>query len=77
VSYAAFSPDGTRLLTAGGGSPRLRRVTWPALLEYLRENTRICLTPEQRIQFLVETPGEARKAYAKCERRLERTGKII
>ena len=24
----AFTPDGTRLLTAGGGPPRLRRVTW-------------------------------------------------
>ena len=77
VFQAAFSPDGTRLLTAGGKAPRLRRVTWPALLEYLREKTRVCLTPEQRIQYLVETPDEARRAHAKCERRLGRTATTL
>ena len=70
---AAFDPDGTRLFTSGEGPPRLRRVTWPALREYLREKTRICLTPEERIQYLVETPDEAREAYVKCERRQGRT----
>ena len=58
VFQAAFSPDGTRLLTAGVKAPRLRRVTWPALLEYVRENTRVCLTPEERIEYLADRPGE-------------------
>jgi len=77
VVSAVFSPDGTRLLTAGGGPTRLRRVTWPALLEYLREKTRICLTPDERIQYLVETPDEARAAYVRCERRQGRTAAIM
>jgi hypothetical protein len=70
---AVFSPDGTRLLTGGTGPPRLRCVTWSALLEYLRENTHACLKPEERIEYLVETPDEARAAYAECERRQGRT----
>jgi len=69
VSSAFFSPEGTRLFTTGEAPPRLRRVTWPALLEYLREKTRICLTPEDRIQYLAETPDEARASHVRCERR--------
>jgi WD40 repeat protein len=77
VFWVTFTNDGTRLFSVGEGPPRLRRVTWPALLEYLREETRICLTPEERIEYLVETPDEARKAYAKCERRHGRSGAIM
>jgi WD40 repeat protein/serine/threonine protein kinase len=76
VTWAEFSTNGTRLFTVGEGPPRLRRVTWPALREYLREKTGICLTPEQRIQYLVETPDEARAAHARCERQHGRTAPI-
>jgi WD40 repeat protein/serine/threonine protein kinase len=69
VTWAAFNPDGARLFTVGESPPRLWRVTWPALLEYLREKTRICLTQEQRIKYLAETLDEAQAAYVACERR--------
>ena len=70
---AMFTPDGTRILTAAAGEVRIQRVTWPALLEYLRENTRASLTPEQRMKYLAETPREAWATYAESERRQGRT----
>jgi WD40 repeat protein len=70
VWRAAFSPDGTRVATASwDGTARVWRVTWSALLEYLRENTHACLTAEQRMQCLAETSSDAWETYAACERR--------
>jgi hypothetical protein len=77
VFSAEFTPDGASLLTTGKGPPRLRRVTWPALRDYLREHTSPCLTQEDRIRYLVETPEAARAAYVKCERRQGRTGAVM
>jgi hypothetical protein len=74
VYSAVFSPDGTSLFTAGEGPPRLRRVTWSALWECLRENTHVCLTPDQRMKFLAESKQEAEAAFAECEARLRREG---
>ena len=70
LSSAVFSPDGTRVVTASAdGTARVWRVTWPGLLEHVRANLNACLTPEQRVQFLVESPTEAAAAYTECERR--------
>ena len=56
------------MLTASvDGTARIWRVTWQGLVEYLRQNTNTCLTPEQRVQFLVESPSDARVAHAACE----------
>jgi WD40 repeat protein/serine/threonine protein kinase len=70
VNTAAFSPDGTSVLTASDdGTARIWRVTWQGLVEYLRQNTKTCLTAVQRVQFLAESPSDARVAHAACEAR--------
>ncbi|MCK4409721.1 MAG: protein kinase [Candidatus Eisenbacteria sp.] len=73
---AVFSPDGTRLVVCYSNGARILRVTWEELKDYLRGKARGCLTPEQRLRFLGETPNEAWAAYAECERRWGRTPAI-
>jgi WD40 repeat protein len=68
-----FTPDGSSILTAAAGEIRIQRVTWPSLIEYLRENTHASLTPEQRMKYLAETPSQAWAAYEESERRQGRT----
>ena len=77
LSSAVFSPDGTKVVIASAdGTARVWRVTWPGLLEYLRENIDACLTPKQRIRFLAESPSDARDAHAACEGRHGRRVKV-
>ncbi len=66
----SFSEDGSRVLTVGVGTARIWRVAWPELRDYLRENVRVCLTPEERTWYLAESPVQARAAFEACERRL-------
>ena len=68
----AFSADGSRVLTVGFGTARVWRVTWPVLVDYLRARLSLCLTAEQRIRYLAESPPEARATYEACERRFGR-----
>ena len=73
MNTAVFSPDGNRVLTASDdGTSRIWRVTWQGLEEYLRQNTNTCLAPEQREQFLAESPSDAHVAHAACEGRRAR-----
>ncbi len=69
VLSLAFSPDGDHLVTASAdGSARIWRASWPALIDFLASATRVCLTPEERSQYLAEPLVEARLASEACER---------
>jgi WD40 repeat protein len=76
VTAIAFAPDGTRLATASRdstvrlwplGEKKPAPAEWDALLDYLRASTSACLTPEQRLRHLGESPDEAQRAFASCE----------
>jgi WD40 repeat protein/cellulose biosynthesis protein BcsQ len=68
VTSVAFSPDGSRVVTTSfDGTARLWRVSWTALIQYLKSVTHSCLTPGQRMQYLGETPAAARAAYETCK----------
>ena len=68
VTSAAFSPDGTKVLTASkDGTARIWQVSWPGLLEHLQASTTACLTPQQRRKLLAETASQAWDSYASCE----------
>ncbi len=71
---AFFSNDGSRVLTVGVGTARIWRVSWPALRDYLRENVKVCLAPQERILYLAEPPSRAQEAYIACEALLRRPG---
>jgi MinD-like ATPase involved in chromosome partitioning or flagellar assembly len=47
--------------------------TWDAILDNIGRRTTVCLTPEQRAQYLGETRTVARDRTAACERRFGRT----
>lgn len=67
---ADFAPDGKTIATASiEGTVRVwRRFSWREFREYLQARTKACLTPDQRMKFLAETPAEAWLAYSDCER---------
>jgi WD40 repeat protein len=68
LGTAVFSPDGSRLVVFDNHQARILRVTWEELEDYLRRSTGGCLTPEQRMRYLGESPSEAWEAYAEYER---------
>jgi WD40 repeat protein len=73
LTSVAFSPDGTRIVAAStDGSARIWRVTWEALVKYLRDATTVCLTARER-EALGEEPNDARRRYEACERSHGRT----
>ncbi len=72
VTSAAFSPDGSHVVTASrDGTARYWRVTGPALLEHLKRATNACLSPEQRQHFMNEEAIVADARAAACEQRIE------
>ena len=73
VQSAAFSPDGTRVVTASfDRTARVWRVEWMALMDYLTEATNACLT-EERTSLLLESQADAAAAFETCERSYNRT----
>jgi WD40 repeat protein len=68
VESAAFSPEGERLMTASRDG---KVYAWPVSIKLLGERleaaTRDCLIPEERQQYLDESPEQAQAAYARCE----------
>ncbi len=73
VTSAAFSPEGTRVVTESyDNTVRVWRVGWKEVLTYLRSKTSACLTVPQRRQYLAEEPDDAQAAYEACERRYGR-----
>ena len=73
MEYAAFSPDGTQVVTASmDGTARVWLVRWKELVTYLRNSTTVCLSTVHRKHFLGESTSDAQKAYEACERRYGR-----
>jgi WD40 repeat protein len=69
VSAVDFTPDGRRLATASSdATARLRLIDWGELVHALRAATTACLTLDQRVTYLDESPREARAAWESCER---------
>jgi hypothetical protein len=69
VGHAAFSPDGTRLATASrDGTARIFTISWDRLRAALRAATTACLPAQHRVQILGESPAEAERAVAACQR---------
>ncbi len=65
---AAFSPDGTRLVSVSDDDTlRIWRISWPGLVTFLRTSAQICLTPGERARYLLESVHEARRRYVDCE----------
>lgn len=66
----AFSPDGSRLVAgSSAGEAKIWTVSWPMLLDLLRASTTACLTPEQRVTYLAESPSAASAGAERCEGR--------
>jgi hypothetical protein len=76
VWAAAFGPDGRRIVTSSADRVvrvwRLWPLSWPELLEDLRERTNACLIPAHRRRYLQESPEQARERYEECERSFDR-----
>jgi WD40 repeat protein len=74
IRSVRFTPDGRQVLTASNdGAVRLWRFLWEDLLQYLDDSTRICLTVEQRMDYLNEGREAARAAHDACEKRERNT----
>jgi WD40 repeat protein len=70
IRSVKFAPDGRQVLTASNdGAVRVWRFLWDDLLRYLDDSTRICLTVEQRMDYLNEGREAASAARDACEER--------
>jgi hypothetical protein len=69
VVSAAWSPDGTRIVTSSyDKTARIWPIAIPSLQQALRAATTDCLSLDQRQIYLNESEADARKAYEACER---------
>ena len=72
IVYAAFSPDGTRIvtrtLTDRPDGVRVWRAQPGALLAFLRGSTTACLAPDVRSRALREDERTATATFDACER---------
>jgi len=67
VWAVAFNRDGTEAVTAtADGRLWIWHVDWRWLAAELRRGTRACLSSEQRVRLLGETPGRAETTYRNC-----------
>ena len=55
-----------RLVTAQGDTVKVWRPNWGALIEYLTDISRACLSVEEREIYLMETRNEAKKNATAC-----------
>ena len=70
VRSAVFAPHDAGVVTGSvDGRVRFWRVTWAALLEYARQASTACVSPEVRVRLLSESEKRARANYEACERR--------
>ena len=66
---AAFSPEGTKIVTTSvDTTARVWSVGWKGLVGILRESTTACLTVDQRTRYLGEDVEEAKAEWEGCER---------
>jgi WD40 repeat protein len=78
VYWAELSPDNSRALTISSPQAitrvmgRVWTVGWNHLVHDLRARTGECLTSEQRIKYLNETPQAAEDHSTECERKFGR-----
>jgi WD40 repeat protein len=74
IRSVKFTPDGRQVLTASNdGAVRVWRFLWEDLLQYLDDSTRICLSEQQRMEFMNEDREAARIGLAACEQRERNT----
>jgi WD40 repeat protein len=70
MNSARFNPGGDRVVTASDdGSVRVWRYKWQDLLDYLDSSTRVCLSIEERMNFLTEEEELACQRYQQCMQR--------
>ena len=70
VRSVKFAPDGRQVLTASNdGAVRVWRFQWNDLLQYLDDSTRICLSVQQRMDYLNERREAAVAGHQACENR--------
>jgi WD40 repeat protein len=75
IRSVKFTPDGRQVVTASNdGAVRVWRFLWEDLLQYLDDSTRICLTVEQRMDYLNEGREAARAGHGACEKRERNMG---
>ena len=68
MRYSGPGRDGGRIVTASGDdTARVWLVGWFDLLEYFRDATDECLTPDQRVRYLGEDSAEGRARHEACE----------
>ena len=67
------SPDGRRAATCdNAGNVRLWWIAWADLVARMRASTTACLTVDQRVDLLEESPPTARERFTACERHHDR-----
>jgi len=70
MNSARFNPDGDRVVTASvDGSVRVWHYKWHDLLDYLDSSTRVCLSVQERMNFLTEEEELACQRHQDCMQR--------
>ncbi len=70
LTTAAFSPDGSRVVTAStDGTARVWAYTAVGLQQAIASMTGACLESGFRENYLAESAAQARRGYEQCERR--------